>query len=490
MNTRTGNAHHFKKGEKDSMKRIAIALLTVLLLAACVPTPEVDAVKQKNTVQMVDTVIAANENADPDATAAPVRNELPERLDWDFTTEARHVHVVADAPIRVLSDAGFPLLRCERRQFTSSENIAIAKAFLHVDPVYRGVGRRTKEDVAKQIQNLMEVLSDAEHKGDVWKEYSAEELDELLPRWQQALEDAQALYRTMDDDDVAPNPVWDGTIDEQVSVMPGETDSNIESCDCVVISTGRELPLYWSMRYMKQGEFRSAWGYKELECIDPSQYGVAHEGTGVTPYQAIEQVQALLDPFVKTTVDSIYWDDNRSDTSGSDPDHQAEYAYIVRLSPIYSGSAAGVYLYSGTEGETEGAYTRIWSRERIEAAVNDKGILMLSWTEPLKVTEVVTENCPLLPFSEIETIAKQQINYYLANKWQENGSVEITSVTLGLVRIAEPYEMNRALLVPVWCFFGEGEYPGIPDRISYDSGNPLLMINAIDGTVIDPQKGY
>ena len=43
------------------MKRILALSLILLMLAACVPTPEVDAVKQKDTNVLIDTVIKEEE---------------------------------------------------------------------------------------------------------------------------------------------------------------------------------------------------------------------------------------------------------------------------------------------------------------------------------------------------------------------------------------------------------------------------------------------
>jgi hypothetical protein len=477
------------------MKRIIIALLALLLLLACQPTPEEDAVKQKDTVAMIDTVRDANAN-EPDGAKTSVRDQMPGRLEWDFTTETRNVHITADAPIRVLSDGGFPLLRCERRGFGAADNLAICKALMHADTVYESVPQRTKKDVAKQIEGLMEVLNDTERKSEIWKDYTEEEIEnELLPMWREKLQALQELYRTLPDtDDPVPNPVWDGRIDVQTTVVAGPYDDQLRDCDFTVLDVGQEEPHFWQLHYTKASEWNSSWYYGDIETIDPSQYDTAHPGASMTPDQAIASVQALLDPFVRTAVNGVYWDDNRSDTSGADSDFHLKEAYIVELCPVYYGSAAGMYLSTSTAGEDVemqgGSYAPLWNRELIVAAVNDEGVLMLVWQEPLKVTEVVSENCPLLPFEEIETIAKQQLNRCLANDWQQNGSVTISRVELGLVRIAEPNEMERALLAPVWCVFGEGNYPGIPQPIRYNSGNPLLMINAIDGTIIDARKGY
>ena len=68
-------------------------------------------------------------------------------------------------------------------------------------------------------------------------------------------------------------------------------------------------------------------------------------------------------------------------------------------------------------------------------------------------------------------------------------------VQLGLLRIREKNDMEHGLLVPVWLFTGtfayaeaqRSEWTSVEE---YGSYNPLLIINAIDGTIIDPYLGY
>ncbi len=73
-------------------------------------------------------------------------------------------------------------------------------------------------------------------------------------------------------------------------------------------------------------------------------------------------------------------------------------------------------------------------------------------------------------------------------------TIEISQVFLGLQRIAEQDSVDSGLLVPIWSFFGTLRYELSDGTIeTYDSlvqANPLLVINAIDGTMVDPIKGY
>ena len=167
------------------MKRIAILLLAALLLAACQPTPEVDAVKQKDTVQMIESVKEADERQ-ADEPIVPAKEQIPERLSWDFYTDAQKSHVVADVPITVLSDGSFPLLRVEQRKITAEQNLAFCKALLGVDVVYRLVPRETTQsEIEQEIRTLMDMLSDPVAGNPLFGSgddtFTQEEIDEMVP---------------------------------------------------------------------------------------------------------------------------------------------------------------------------------------------------------------------------------------------------------------------------------------------------------------------
>lgn len=480
------------------MKRIIIALLALALLLACQPTPEVDAVKQKDTVQMIETV----KEADAQRTNAPeesAKEQVPARLSWDFTTDAQKSHVVADVPITVLSDGDFPLLRVERRKMTAEQNLALCKALLGTDTAYRLIPRETTQtEIEWEIKTLMDMLSDPVEGNPLFgsgdDKLSQEEINEMVPAWEERLEQLKAQYLSAEDGSQG-NPVWDGTIGDYATAVPSAFDFNAMQCDNINFTDGTEgTPYYWGATYDKKDNYGLGWGHGLKEQIDPSEYDTARPGVGITPRDAIETAQKLMEPYMETTVAGVYWDDDATDTYR--PGKLRQHAYTVHLMPVYHGTASGVFIdtwtYSETIGSGDDSYRYMWPREQISVTVNDNGILRFDWQAPLSVTEVVSESCPLLPFSEIEQIAKQQLNRLAAQPHYKNSTLTVRSFTLGLVRIAEPYQMDRALLTPVWCLFGEWKQDGSDDPYlaSDDVARPILEINAIDGSIIDPEKGY
>ena len=502
------------------MKQLGILFLVLLLFAGCQPTPEVDAVRQKNSAKMIEMArgeaapdesaapgqAAQEAEAQPEATAVPVKALVPERLQWDFYTDVKNIHVTADVPIRVRTEDTFPLLRVKPWTGTNGENLKIAQALLGTDTVYKSVYQVTRADLEKQIADLMTTLSDPYNNQELLEDFTREELEELVPRWQKRLEELQEQYRTFRDGEPQPNPLWDGQPEDdmhQTVLVTGAWDKdNAENYDSVYFFARSSYPEHWSIDLMRKGDWGAAYDYGMRELIDPADYDMPHWGSKHTPRQAAEEVQAVLDPFVKTAVVDILWSNNASDTYGSDGT-KLRWGYVVRLMPLYHGTATGVGLgllhMSNRDPVTD--VSRSWEQEYIMGAVTDEGVRRLTWGCPLKVTEVVAEHAQLLPFSEIEEIAQQQINRKLAYSHQENGSLEVAGVILGLVYMGEQNNAEGGLLAPVWVFLKAdrpndqqqklwaqlGQTPATP---YYDTLDPLVMINAVDGTIIDPYAGY
>ena len=170
------------------MRNICIIILSFLLLCAgCQPTPEMDAVKQKNTNLLIEAVKEAEQGQQAEAKAGepapspvPVKELMPERFQCDFLTEARQVHVQADVPIRVLTEGTFPLVRVQRRAFTNEERLTLYKRLFGSETVYKYEYRPTREAVVKEIEWLLqeptaeekkEFLEDPEESEETWAAY-------------------------------------------------------------------------------------------------------------------------------------------------------------------------------------------------------------------------------------------------------------------------------------------------------------------------------
>ena len=281
------------------MKKSIVLILALLLLAACQPTPDHDAVKQKDTNVLIEAVLSAQ----AEATEAPVpmKSQVLERYMADFYTPATNVHVQVDAPIRVRSEGGFPLVRVERRAVTDEERLTLCLRLFHADTLYRFELRESREDLVNRIAALMQERTPEEKAA--WLREDPENTEEaweaIQPARKAELSELEARYRAMEDGEPVPLKVWDGALlpddaenpGQEIVVDPNATNDiwrmdhayfyaprHDEPIDFVA-ANGDELAngLYNAVFFDKSN------GEQEAYRIDPAAYSIPVEGAHISP---------------------------------------------------------------------------------------------------------------------------------------------------------------------------------------------------------------
>ena len=483
------------------MRKICIFILSCFLLCVgCQPTPEVDAVKQKNTNQLIEAVKEAEQEA---PAPVPVKELMPERFQCDFVTETRQVHVTADVPIRVLTEGIFPLIRVQRREFTNEERLTLYKRLFHSETVYKYEYRPTKEAVVREIEWLLqeptaeekkEFLEDPEESEETWAAY--------LQRRKDRIKMLRQKYLSLPDDGTPlPFEPWDGAL---FTIRNGESPGMVVGVEyptpMKMPSHGtlfEERPVDYSREKEDESGTYSVFSFdKRLDKpnvarIAPEDYGKAHAGAAVTARQAAEAAMTPLAGLGDFAVADILWSHDADDAAVA-AGKVGKQTYLVRLTPVFHGASMPYCGMDAMDIPEEGGYTPSWCYEHVIAAVDGNGtILGMVWEGPLKETEILAEATTLLPFAEIMDIFARQVNRIFSYEEDMHGSLTVSDVQLGLFRIREQGDMESGLLVPVWFITGEYRCASHPEEVHlYDNLSPIAVINAIDGSIIDVMQGY
>ena len=142
-------------------------------------------------------------------------------------------------------------------------------------------------------------------------------------------------------------------------------------------------------------------------------------------------------------------------------------------------------------------YTPTWYYEYIQLLVDDAGVFAMEFSQPHEVTEIVTERAEILPLEEAVASFERMIGYQYAA--YETGEEEpcddaylcIDEIRLGLTRIAEKNTQEQGYLVPSWTFFGHYKLIDFwPDGEGHHGTEAILIVNALDGSIIDPDRGF
>ena len=507
------------------MKRLILILLSLALLCACQPTPEQDAVKQKDTNVLIDTVLSEQTQTEADNPHAPVSAQFPARFQCNETTDSRGVHIAADVPIEVLTDGtSFPVLRVEHRYLTNEERLSVCRRLFGADMLYVWqMAPRTRDDVKRNMESCLHSIEYlTEHKAEWMRESESteQEWQERLDSQKQRLAELQQEFNSLPEDVKAePNKPWDGSVPEDnpspvdtngltIVADPDLHDIAMQYYDQVGIDEqSRDRVLSYSHARSEQDVIGTADGFHgetaDAVRILPNAYDTPPADGANTAREAIGIVKDMLGKEAEHYAVADVWWSNNACFDGETKGIYDKWGYLVRLTPAFSGAQMVFLYHSAYEGSDD--YNRYWPYDRIEAHVASDGTLLaLSWDGALKVTETVSETSPLLSYDEVKTLFVNQMNRIFSTDEYAGGTVALSCVRLGLMRIREKNDMDHGLLVPAWFFYGTFEYteqerdarikkgffPEEAARNTYDSEHPLCIINAIDGSIIDPEKGY
>ena len=228
--------------------------------------------------------------------------------------------------------------------------------------------------------------------------------------------------------------------------------------------------------------------------------GEAEGILNMTPREAVDRVEALLSDLKLGElfeVSVLCLVNNSDESTGVDGgvDEPTAYAYSVECSRMAAGSPCASSRYvSGSGANTRDVYSPApyWAYEHFEIRLDDSGIFSVRWESPLDILETVTEETALVPFSEIEAILNKMLLVMYEpeakNEHLHGVDIHIDRAELGLWRVAERGTFDTGLLVPVWNFYGT--YTERSEGYSYTQNKLFMTINAIDGSIIDPDLGY
>ena len=171
-----------------------------------------------------------------------------------------------------------------------------------------------------------------------------------------------------------------------------------------------------------------------------------------------------------------------------DGDYYAGY-YILR----YYRKIDGVFLTQSSgdknnPGDEYGEGKLSWPGECIEFRVNDDGIVGFDWNAPLEIVQTVVENAALKPFADVKSIFERMMPITKASQ-SYTKAFTVDRVRLSYSRISEADSYDTGLIVPVWDFSGQYEYSE-DQRVMEKGDGGLLAVNAVDGSIIDPNLGY
>ena len=486
------------------MKRICcpfIALLMALsLLSACQPTPEVEPVAQKDSDALIERVEVAEEGV-ADMAEAPESRHITREL--TEVSQRTGIDITIDADVVLPETDAIPVARVQ----SGHQDMSVLENIWEIV----GNGSGMLEDFPRSYyEGQASMWMEYREAGNLDKYSSFEEMDaaisELLAEAatkpaepvflpespMDVMQTGEKLHDTYDCSEGAVN-FYGWSDQETVYNMWLNATSGGGNGFTRDIEMDYELndyqnsvnPLNIYLPAIERGEFRVQLPERSIEDAQAYAEQLLAE-LGITDFVC---VVARIAPLLPRVVD---W------SAGPYP-----CAYEL----VFTRQVAGVNVTyndvksSGGETKNRSAdspdYTPSWGYEYIKIFVDDAGVFALEFRQPYEVTEIVTERAEILSLEEAVASFERMIGYQYAA--YETGEEElcddaylcIDEIRLGLTRIAEKNAQQQGYLVPSWTFFGSYDLDGFwPDGEGHHGTEAILIVNALDGSIIDPDRGF
>ncbi len=467
---------------KKKTMRMLSAALAVTLLSGC-------GAAQTNTPAetSVNQAMLLEKSAQPQESAYT----FPEKFTGDWTGQEGKLTIHADAQVVAELGTALPTATVEPREFTQEDVDNLLKVFLKGEPLYSYV--QTKQE----LQEHLDYINSPDWTSDPGKPSDPASLEarrKELNAWYTA-EIAKAPEE---------KPVIHGFSD---SDEPNEV-SGTATVDGIKweVSIRNDIDGGWTAAYIERTDYK----YRDYSIQLPD----ASKEESIARGNAL--MQALgLDNFVLT--DAQQWS---VELPGDNGIWRLYYAPTVNGFPVAGARQDITQTHDGTvyqdcqywvysASEETNPDTVSWKLESIYLDVGKDGILSFDWIAPSTQPVVQQAQSTLLPFEEIAAIADTmlpevivgpkgtpltQLDQY--NGFDTRMDVDITKVSLSLMRIRDKGSL-QGTIVPVWDFWGTSDwYDAEPNAYGYQEKGmnyeyqPMLTLNAVDGTVVDRQLGY
>ena len=502
------------------MKRIIIVLLALFLILACQPTPE-----QEYIVNKGDDVVEEKLSATPKAetgtmqpetgeteTAGPTEGQrFPDRWDAEPVEVLAGFTIAANAEILNKADGRYPVYRTKPIELTKAMAETIAEKVLG-KPVGAGDYVMTKEDWKKELQAYLDEV-------DAWNSWvAAGKPNDGIDRDETGYTPEGVEQRTnwyMEQIKKAPDELTSDPVRDYSGLQCGQAmiytladggNANVLFFDDYIEISKTKGDGYLYTAPMRDSDLR----YEEPEAKQWKQVALEYEAAekmlqkelkrlDLTEYTVKWAFEAnffeLFGEGVTKNFVSSGWTFTLHRNPAGYPEAKVPYAPSQELQ--YGTSDA--FLANKPIGE-----------ETITVYIDENGMQYFLFNHPREITGIANPNVELLPWDEVQNRVIQSLTMCFPiesfkERLSEEIPIEIYSMLLTTYTVHEKngdgyYEM------PCWIVFFDGQDTpayrkmGVDeasiaemrsrDRSDKNLTHDVLILNAVDGSIVHTDYGY
>ncbi len=495
-------------------------LAGALLLAGCQETPETEAVAGKDPSLLESRIQEEGTQASE-----------PAEYQWEtvrctntFSGAEETVQIRVDAEVRYVANVS-PVLRIRPHSFTGEEARRWAECLAPGQEFYEPKNQLTKAEIEQEILEWRQTLADEEG---LRQEYGDDPavLEEVRQDAQTRIGRYEQLYAEAPEQVELRESDWQlhdlDYYDPWAEVSDPGKEEDWDQDECLEAETQGEEPVHISVCNRRAEDYH----YHELSFQrwnDRDENGnrtwnaEREEPMAMGREEAQQMVEEMLAQMglAYMHLSSLGAYGKAADAKGRQRELVEEgedvYSYSFLYLPSYQGlemAWTGNTIPSGTEEH----YGAVYLNERLTVTVANQQITRVVWRGPSELVAVENLQVQLIPFEEAwELFQRQMQTEYTLGKLtryspanadyaQElarytGGEIFVDQISYGYVRIQIPDNYEEFRLVPAWCFQGEEQLDD-GSGISWEDGTRRRQrrvyqtVNAVDGSLIDVNRGY
>ncbi|MDL2258735.1 DUF6034 family protein [Eubacteriales bacterium OttesenSCG-928-K08] len=513
------------------MRKYSLILLALCMFAVgCQPTPEQQIVVQKNTQRMIEAA-SETEHIAEDGSATSVqslhnRYGIPESYQKELHGAQGNLTISMDARVHIPQSNALPVARVEAANFQQEFIDTLVATLFEGNELYHPPKELTKSRIEHLIFDAQIELKNEDLHAE-----TRSSLEAQILQWQEMLLTAP--------EDLAPEHATTQLqgrslrITSQangggmsLAVQNDEDAHMLEPQEIVQQESGIAYDVYTrqaTIEYVRDEMvstklpriIRGASLVADVTNEALSGNNIAENILTLSPQEA----KAKADAFLKAidlhdmAVTKVWLISNHlpkdilelmvdREALASLEDYYSQtpqvQAYEIHCSRVVQGvQVTSDTFFHSRSAANDDFYSREWFYEEMLLYLDEQGVAMFRWSAPLSVNEIVVQNSQMQPFDTIVEIFEKMmmVQYEPQFKGSEanKATIEVTKAVLSLQRISEQNSVSEGLLIPTWNFYGRLT-TFLPDGTSTSNDAygpvPLMTINAIDGSIIDPWNGY
>lgn len=450
-----------------------LAFPICLALTGCAENPTEDIVVNKNEGKLEQAIQGENKK-DSDVS-------VPEKYTDQFQADGEKIEVSVDASVTGLEE-NKPVVRVKPHVITEEEAKQWADVLFEGATAYEP-GEKSKTEIEDRILQLKERISDQDK---LLEDYgSQEEADRIKKELEEEIKEYEKQYASASDADEKIPCTWEfhpyGYYDDLP--MPTSGDANYEGLDktsqliAQATVNGHQAMVEVDNREESDYRLNTQWFLYEDE-----QEWVKEETGTLSKEEAVKQADEI-----KNQLGMENWKYAEYKTS--------EAESIQNIMVTYTPSYENITAFQGPliDLKSEDLYAANYYYSSLSIGFENGVLTSVELISPMDVVQIENENVETMDFEEIYQTFKKQAqaqfteSAFLDSDATETGTIqiEISEITEGLFRIKEKSNTEDFLMVPAWSFSGTLRVDGD------DWGKQeFLMINGIDGSVINTSLGY